>query len=116
MKLNNFFHPNLTGIEAVKLLLEKGSSGDFLIRPSEKAPDSFTLSVRQGMQVVHINIINNGEYYSIGSDTKEGFATLTELLQFFSKSDPCTPKIKERHGNIIYLDRVFPCNDLCYQR
>ncbi|XP_065316762.1 tyrosine-protein phosphatase non-receptor type 11-like isoform X2 [Gordionus sp. m RMFG-2023] len=68
------------------------------------------------MQVVHINIINNGEYYSIGSDTKEGFATLTELLQFFSKSDPCTPKIKERHGNIIYLDRVFPCNDLCYQR
>lgn len=41
-----WFHPNITGIEAEKLLLTRGVHGSFLARPSKSNPGDFTLSVR----------------------------------------------------------------------
>lgn len=41
-----WFHPNISGIEAEKLLLTRGVHGSFLARPSKSNPGDFTLSVR----------------------------------------------------------------------
>lgn len=41
-----WFHPNVTGLEAETLLLERGFDGSFLARPSRSNPGDFTLSVR----------------------------------------------------------------------
>lgn len=41
-----WFHPNINGLEAEKLLLTRGVHGSFLARPSKSNPGDFTLSVR----------------------------------------------------------------------
>lgn len=41
-----WFHPNLSGIDAENLLLDRGMDGSFLARPSITSPGQFTLSVR----------------------------------------------------------------------
>jgi hypothetical protein len=41
-----FFHRDLSGIEAEKLLQEKGIQGSFLVRPSTTKSDAYVLSVR----------------------------------------------------------------------
>lgn len=41
-----WFHPNVSGIEAEKLLKEKGVDGSFLVRHSRSNAGDFTLSVR----------------------------------------------------------------------
>ena len=43
---NRFFHRDLSGIEAEKLLQDKGIPGSFLVRPSTTKPDAYVLSVR----------------------------------------------------------------------
>jgi len=42
----SFFHRDLSGIEAEKLLQEKGVPGSFLVRPSTTKSDAYVLSVR----------------------------------------------------------------------
>lgn len=46
LSLCRWFHPNISGIEAEKLLLTRGVHGSFLARPSKSNPGDFTLSVR----------------------------------------------------------------------
>lgn len=41
-----WFHPNISGVEAEAVLLERGLDGSFLARPSRANPGDFTLSVR----------------------------------------------------------------------
>ena len=41
-----WFHARITGHDAESLLLERGSDGSFLVRPSQSNPGDFTLSVR----------------------------------------------------------------------
>ena len=41
-----WFHPNINGIEAQHVLLNRGVDGSFLARPSKTNPGDFTLSVR----------------------------------------------------------------------
>lgn len=43
---SRWFHPNIGGVEAEKLLLSRGQHGSFLVRPSASCPGGFTLSVR----------------------------------------------------------------------
>ena len=43
---SRWFHPNISGHEAERLLLDKGFDGSFLVRPSEGTPGNFTLCVR----------------------------------------------------------------------
>ena len=44
--LFRWFHARITGHDAEALLLERGSDGSFLVRPSQSNPGDFTLSVR----------------------------------------------------------------------
>lgn len=41
-----WFHPNITGLEAERLLMDRGVDSSFLARPSSSNPGDFTLSVR----------------------------------------------------------------------
>ena len=41
-----WFHPNISGQEAERLLMERGFDGSFLVRRSRSVPGDFTLSVR----------------------------------------------------------------------
>lgn len=41
-----WFHPNISGLEAERLLMERGYDSSFLARPSSSNPGDFTLSVR----------------------------------------------------------------------
>lgn len=60
-----WFHPSVTGVEAEKLLLEKGFDGSFLARLSSSNPGAFTLSVRRNDEVTHIKIQNNGDFFDL---------------------------------------------------
>jgi tyrosine-protein phosphatase non-receptor type 11 len=78
-----WYHRNINGIEAQKLLEEYGQDGSFLIRPSQSRNNSFTLSVRcVNNAYKHIKIQNNGDFYDIG-EGGDKFATLSELVQHF---------------------------------
>lgn len=41
-----WFHPNISGVDAEKLLKEQGTDGSFLVRHSRSNQGDFTLSVR----------------------------------------------------------------------
>ncbi|XP_044919402.1 tyrosine-protein phosphatase non-receptor type 11 [Mustela putorius furo] len=77
-----WFHPNISGVEAEKLLLSRGQHGSFLVRPSKSCRGSFTLSVRRHNEVAHINVQNTGDYYDLYGGEK--FATLAELVHHYT--------------------------------
>ena len=72
-----WFHRNITGKEAELLLLDRGTDGSFLCRPSHATRGDFTLSVRRAGAVTHIRIQNTGDYYDLYAGEK--FATLAEV-------------------------------------
>lgn len=45
-RYGRWFHPNITGFQAEKMLMEHGVDGSFLARPSKSKAGDFTLSVR----------------------------------------------------------------------
>jgi SH2 domain len=51
-----WFHGNLSGKEAEKLILERGKNGSFLVRESQSKPGDFVLSVRTDDKVTHVMI------------------------------------------------------------
>ncbi|XP_032159664.1 uncharacterized protein LOC116568258 [Mustela erminea] len=79
---SRWFHPNISGVEAEKLLLSRGQHGSFLVRPSKSCPGSFTLSVRRHNEVAHINVQNTGDYYDLYGGEK--FATLAKLVHHYT--------------------------------
>ncbi|CAL8072048.1 unnamed protein product [Calicophoron daubneyi] len=93
-----WFHHNLNGLEAERLLLQKGVSGSFLARPSHSTTGSFTLSVRRGDEVTHIRIQNTGEYLDLYGGEK--FATLSELVTYYMENEG---QLKEKNGDLIEL-------------
>lgn len=48
-----WFHPNISGLEAERLLMERGYDSSFLARPSSSNPGDFTLSVRYVHDISH---------------------------------------------------------------
>lgn len=44
--IGRWFHPNVSGVEAERMLLDRGKDGSFLVRKSKSNPGDFTLSVR----------------------------------------------------------------------
>ncbi|KAI1283233.1 Tyrosine-protein phosphatase non-receptor type 11 [Halotydeus destructor] len=98
-----WFHPNITGVEAEKMLMERGLDGSFLARPSKSKHGDFTLSVRRNGQVTHIKIQNTGDYYDLYGGEK--FATLGELVQYYMENQN---QLKEKNGEIIELK--YPLN------
>lgn len=52
-------------MDAESLLIERGKEGSFLARLSHSSPGAFTLSVRRGLEVTHIKIQNNGDFFDL---------------------------------------------------
>ncbi|CAG9563393.1 unnamed protein product [Danaus chrysippus] len=111
MITRRWFHPSLNGIDAEKLLLDKGRDGYFLARPSMSNKGDFTLSVRRGTEITHIKIQNNGEFLDLYGGEK--FATLSELVQFYMDNQG---QLREKNGNIIRLKTPLNCADPTTER
>lgn len=111
LELRRWFHHNLEGIQAEKLLLEKGDPGSFLVRPSWTNPGNFTLSVRREDCVTHIRIRNTGDFLDLyGGET---FATLSELVDYYRENHG---ELKEKNGSIIELKYPLFCQDPLAER
>ncbi|NXU50742.1 PTN11 phosphatase, partial [Turnix velox] len=108
---HRWFHPNISGIEAEKLLLTRGVHGSFLARPSKSNPGDFTLSVRRNDEVTHIKIQNTGDYYDLYGGEK--FATLAELVQYYTEQQGL---LRERNSNVIELRYPLNCQDPTSER
>ncbi|XP_032376926.1 tyrosine-protein phosphatase non-receptor type 11b isoform X1 [Etheostoma spectabile] len=111
MTSRRWFHPNITGIEAERLLLTRGVHGSFLARPSKSNPGDFTLSVRRNDEVTHIKIQNSGDYYDLYGGEK--FATLAELVQYYTEQQDL---LRERNGHVIELKYPLNCKDPTSER
>uniref|UniRef100_A0A8C7RGG5 protein-tyrosine-phosphatase n=1 Tax=Oncorhynchus mykiss TaxID=8022 RepID=A0A8C7RGG5_ONCMY len=109
--MSEWFHPNITGIEAEQLLLTRGVHGSFLARPSKSNPGDFTLSIRRNNEVTHIKIQNSGDYYDLYGGEK--FATLAELVQYYTEQHDL---LRERNGDVIELKYPLNCKDPTSER
>ncbi|CAH3121816.1 unnamed protein product, partial [Porites lobata] len=103
MSSRRWFHSNVSGYDAEKLLLGRGLHGSYLVRPSKSNPGDFTLSLRQGGKVTHIKIQNTGDFYDLYGGEK--FATLSELILFYTENPG---QLREKQGEVIELK--FPLN------
>ncbi|KAK9685455.1 SH2 domain [Popillia japonica] len=111
MSSRRWFWPRITGIEAEKLLLERGKDGSFLARPSSSNHGDFTLSVLRNGEVTHIKIQNSGDFYDLYGGEK--FATLSELVQYYMENEG---QLKERNGGVIGLKYPLNCADPTTER
>ena len=109
MTSQRWFHPQITGIEAEQLLMERGTDGSFLCRPSTGNIKDFTLSVRRGDGVTHIKIQNNGDFYDLYGG--EPFATLSELVQYYMENE-----LHEKNHELIELKYPMSCRDPTSER
>ncbi|KAH8387544.1 hypothetical protein KR093_007680 [Drosophila rubida] len=95
-----WFHGNLSGKEAEKLLLERGRSGSFLVRESQSKPGDFVLSVRTDDKVTHVMIRWQDKKYDVGGG--DSFATLSELIAHYKRN----PMV-ETCGTVVHLRQPF---------
>lgn len=93
-----WFHGDLKGIDAERLLLDEGHDGSYLVRASQSNPGDFCLSVRCGKKVSHIVIRNKGGNYDIGGG--DSFCDLASLVKHYSLN----PMV-EVSGTIVALKR-----------
>ncbi|KAK3699692.1 hypothetical protein QZH41_014676 [Actinostola sp. cb2023] len=103
MSSRRWFHSNVSGLEAERLLTERGLDGSYLVRPSKSNPLDFTLSVRRNGEVTHIKIQNSGDYYDLYGGEK--FATLSELVQYYTENPG---QLREKNGQLIEMK--YPLN------
>ncbi|XP_078498487.1 tyrosine-protein phosphatase non-receptor type 11-like isoform X1 [Lissotriton helveticus] len=111
MGSRRWFHPNISGIDAEKLLVTRGIHGSFLARPSKSNPGDFTLSIRRNEEVTHIKIQNTGDYYDLYGGEK--FATLAELVQYYTEQHGL---LREKNGDVIELKYPLNCQDPTSER
>lgn len=95
-----WFHGNLSGKEAEKLILERGKNGSFLVRESQSKPGDFVLSVRTDDKVTHVMIRWQDNKYDVGGGEK--FSTLCELIEHYKKN----PMV-ETCGTVVHLRQPF---------
>ncbi|XP_069506725.1 tyrosine-protein phosphatase non-receptor type 6 isoform X2 [Ambystoma mexicanum] len=106
-----WFHRDITGLDAEALLKSRGIHGSFLARPSSKTQGDFSLSVRVGDVITHIRIQNTGDYYDLYGGEK--FATLTELVEFYTKEHGT---LQDKDGTLIELKYPVNCSDPTSER
>ncbi|XP_069610271.1 tyrosine-protein phosphatase non-receptor type 6 [Ranitomeya imitator] len=106
-----WFHRDITGLEAEARLKARGVHGSFLVRPSRKRPEDFSLSVRLEDSVTHIRIQNTGDYYDLYGG--EQFATLTELVDYYTGQHDC---LQDTDGTVIPLKYPLNCSDPTNER
>ncbi|XP_022219796.1 tyrosine-protein phosphatase corkscrew isoform X2 [Drosophila obscura] len=95
-----WFHGNLSGKEAEKLILERGKNGSFLVRESQSKPGDFVLSVRTDDKVTHVMIRWQDKKYDVGGG--ESFVTLSELIEHYKRN----PMV-ETCGTVVHLRQPF---------
>ncbi|KAH8306834.1 hypothetical protein KR018_004281 [Drosophila ironensis] len=95
-----WFHGNLSGKEAEKLILERGKNGSFLVRESQSKPGDFVLSVRTDDKVTHVMIRWQDNKYDVGGG--ESFGTLSELIGHYKRN----PMV-ETCGTVVHLRQPF---------
>lgn len=95
-----WFHGNLSGKEAEKLILERGKNGSFLVRESRSNPGDFVLSVRTEDKVTHVMIRWKDNKYDVGGG--EQFSTLCDLIEHYKKN----PMV-ETCGTVVHLRQPF---------
>ncbi|XP_063818557.1 tyrosine-protein phosphatase non-receptor type 6 [Pseudophryne corroboree] len=106
-----WFHRDITGLEAEARLKARGVHGSFLVRPSRKRPEDFSLSVRLEDSVTHIRIQNTGDYYDLYGG--EQFATLSELVEYYTGQHDT---LQDTDGNQILLKYPLNCSDPTSER
>ncbi|XP_068114059.1 tyrosine-protein phosphatase non-receptor type 6 [Hyperolius riggenbachi] len=106
-----WFHRDVTGVEAEARLKARGVHGSFLVRPSKKRPEDFSLSVRLEDSVTHIRIQNTGDYYDLYGG--EQFATLSELVEYYMGQQDC---LQDTDGTYIPLKYPLNCSDPTSER
>ena len=111
MLSRRWFHPNLSGPLAEEILLQKGTDGSFLTRPSQNNPGDFTLSVRRGNEVTHVRIQNQGDFYDLYGGEK--FATLAELIQYYTENPG---QLREKNGCVIELKIPLNSEEITTER
>lgn len=95
-----WFHGNLSGKEAERLILERGKNGSFLVRESQSKPGDFVLSVRTEDKVTHVIIRWHEKKYDVGGGQK--FNTLCDLIEYY-KQNPMV----ETCGTVVHLRQPF---------
>ncbi|KAG5674095.1 hypothetical protein PVAND_004081 [Polypedilum vanderplanki] len=95
-----WFHGNLSGRDAEKLILERGRNGSFLVRESQSKPGDYVLSVRNDDKVTHVMIRWQDNRYDVGGG--EQFSTLSELIEHYKKN----PMV-ETSGTVVNLRHPF---------
>ncbi|XP_070494310.1 tyrosine-protein phosphatase corkscrew isoform X2 [Chironomus tepperi] len=96
-----WFHGNLSGRDAEKLILERGRNGSFLVRESQSKPGDYVLSVRNDDKVTHVMIRwQDNRHYDVGGG--EQFSTLSELIEHYKKN----PMV-ETSGTVVKLRHPF---------
>ncbi|XP_062925427.1 tyrosine-protein kinase Srms-like [Mobula hypostoma] len=111
MSGRRWFHRDISGTDAEKLLKSRGVHGSFLARPSKQNPGDFSLSIRVSDQVTHIRIQNTGDYYDLYGGEK--FATLSELVQYYTEQQNV---LQDKDGTIIELKYPLNCADPTFER
>nr|XP_020464304.1 tyrosine-protein kinase Lck [Monopterus albus] len=101
VETESWFFKNISRNEAMRILLAPGNTqGSFLIRESETAPGSYSLSVRdldhntgEGVKHYRIRNMDNGGFYITA---KISFSSLKELVQHHSREADglCTKLMK----------------------
>ncbi|XP_050303193.1 tyrosine-protein phosphatase corkscrew isoform X2 [Anthonomus grandis grandis] len=105
MSSRRWFWPTISGIEAERVLMERGVDSSFLARPSSSVPGDFTLSVKRNGEVTHIKIQNSGDFYDLYGGEK--FATLSELVQYYMEKQG---QLREKNGDVIELKYPLNCD------
>lgn len=102
-----WFHGSISGIDAERLIREKGVNGSFLVRESQSNVGDYVLTVRikdeaSGADMVkHVVIRHDNNKYDVGGGLK--FVSLTELVEYYKKN----PMVE--HSGIV-LDMIHPFN------
>ncbi|XP_065061410.1 tyrosine-protein phosphatase non-receptor type 11-like isoform X1 [Rhopilema esculentum] len=79
-----WFHGPLKGAEAEKLLLSKGTVGNFLVRESQSQPGQFVISARCQSGVSHVIVKNRNGKFDVGSGLQ--FNSLALLVDYYRQN------------------------------
>lgn len=95
-----WFHGNLSGTEAARLVLERGRNGSFLVRESQSKPGEYALTVRTDDKVTHVMIRCQETKYDVYGGPK--FDSLSKLIEHYQKN----PMV-ETSGTVVHLKQVL---------
>lgn len=101
-----WFHGSISGLEAEKLIREKGLNGSFLIRESQSKLGDYVLTVRtkdesvQTDKITHVMIRHHNGKYDVGGG--ERFDSLQELVEHYKRN----PMV-ETTGTVVNMKYPF---------